>query len=63
MVVQNHLSRYHLAIEALKRVPRLRSQAGDTVELFEQKLLEHQLYIQKHLEDMPEIRDWVWTTP
>jgi xylulose-5-phosphate/fructose-6-phosphate phosphoketolase len=61
MVVVNQLSRYHLAIEALRRVSRLRSQSVDLIERFESKLTEHSLYIREHLEDMPEIRNWTWT--
>jgi xylulose-5-phosphate/fructose-6-phosphate phosphoketolase len=61
MVVVNQLSRYHLAMEALRRVPRLRSESAHLVEEFEAKLTEHRLYIQQHLEDMPEIRDWTWS--
>jgi xylulose-5-phosphate/fructose-6-phosphate phosphoketolase len=61
MVVANQISRYHLAIEALRRAPRLRSQSTHLVEEFESKLAEHQLYIQEHLQDMPEIRDWTWS--
>jgi xylulose-5-phosphate/fructose-6-phosphate phosphoketolase len=61
MVVVNKLSRYHLAMEALRRVPRLRSQSAHLVEVFEGKLTEHALYIQEHLEDMPEIQNWTWT--
>jgi xylulose-5-phosphate/fructose-6-phosphate phosphoketolase len=61
MVVLNQLSRYHLAMEALRRVPRLRSQSAHLVEEFEGKLTEHKLYIQEHLQDMPEIRDWTWS--
>jgi xylulose-5-phosphate/fructose-6-phosphate phosphoketolase len=61
MVVVNEMSRYHLAIEALKHVPRLRSQASDAIDMFRGKLQEHHDYIRRHLEDMPEIRDWHWT--
>ena len=61
MVVANKLSRYHLAMEALRRVTRLRSKSAHLIETFESKITEHHLYIQEHLEDMPEIRDWVWS--
>jgi len=61
MVVLNEMSRFHLAIEALKHVPRLRSEASDVIELFNGKLTEHHDYIRQHLEDMPEIRNWYWT--
>jgi xylulose-5-phosphate/fructose-6-phosphate phosphoketolase len=61
MVVVNQLSRYHLAMEALRRVPRLRSKSAHLVEEFEAKLTEHKLYIKEHLQDMPEIRDWTWS--
>jgi xylulose-5-phosphate/fructose-6-phosphate phosphoketolase len=59
--VLNEMSRYHLAIEALKHVPRLRSKSSDTIDMFTRKLFEHSEYIRQHLEDMPEIRDWHWT--
>jgi xylulose-5-phosphate/fructose-6-phosphate phosphoketolase len=61
MVVANKVSRYHLAMEALRRVTRLRSKSAHLIETFESKITEHHLYIQEHLEDMPEIRDWVWS--
>lgn len=61
MVVLNEMSRYHLAIEALKHIPRLRSQAAEASDFFERKLFDHHEYIREHLEDMPEIRDWSWT--
>jgi xylulose-5-phosphate/fructose-6-phosphate phosphoketolase len=62
MVVLNEMSRYHLAIEALKHVPRLRARADEVTELFNAKLYEHHEYIREHLEDMPEIRNWYWTS-
>jgi xylulose-5-phosphate/fructose-6-phosphate phosphoketolase len=61
MVVLNEMSRYHLAIDALAHVPRLRAEASVALDLFNRKLYEHHDYIRRHLEDMPEIRDWHWT--
>jgi len=61
MVVLNKLSRFHLAMDALKYVPRLRSQVSDVIDMFNRKLYEHHIYIREHLEDMPEIRNWHWT--
>jgi len=61
MVVLNKMSRFHLAIDALKYVSRLRSEVSDVVDTFNRKLYEHHDYIRQHLEDMPEIRNWQWT--
>ncbi len=61
MVVLNKMSRFHLAIDALKHVPRLRSQASDAIDMFNRKLYEHNAYIRQHFEDLPEIRNWSWT--
>jgi xylulose-5-phosphate/fructose-6-phosphate phosphoketolase len=61
MVVLNEMSRFHLALDALAHIPRLRSAAADAIALFNRKLFEHHDYIREHLEDMPEIRDWRWT--
>jgi xylulose-5-phosphate/fructose-6-phosphate phosphoketolase len=61
MVVLNKMSRFHLAIEALKYVPRLRSRVSDAIDMFNRKLYEHGLYIREHLEDMPEVANWSWT--
>jgi xylulose-5-phosphate/fructose-6-phosphate phosphoketolase len=61
MVVLNKMSRFHLAIDALKHVPRLRSQASDVIDMFNRKLYEHHVYIRQHFQDMPEIRNWSYT--
>jgi xylulose-5-phosphate/fructose-6-phosphate phosphoketolase len=29
--------------------------------MFERKLHEHNAYIRQHLDDMPEVKNWVWT--
>ena len=61
MVVLNKMSRFHLAIDALKHAPRLRSQASDAIDMFNRKLYEHHVYIREHFQDMPKIRNWSWT--
>lgn len=58
MVVLNKMSRFHLAIDALKYASRLRSEASDAIDAFNLKLYEHHSYIREHLQDMPEIRNW-----
>jgi len=61
MVVLNEMSRFHLALDALKHIPRLRLQAEHAINFFNQELQRHHVYIREHLEDMPEIRNWQWT--
>jgi xylulose-5-phosphate/fructose-6-phosphate phosphoketolase len=60
MVVLNQLDRFHLAIEAIERMPGLGIAAADVKQAFRDALIEHSRYIREHGEDMPEIRDWVW---
>ena len=61
MVVLNEMSRFHLALDALKHIPRLRLAANSAINFFNQELQRHHDYIREHLEDMPEIRNWQWT--
>ncbi|WEX73831.1 phosphoketolase family protein [Sinorhizobium numidicum] len=58
MTVLNELDRYHLAIEAIRRVSGLK--AAHVVEALRAKLDEHGRYVREHGEDMPEIRNWTW---
>lgn len=60
MVVLNGLDRYHLAIEAIERVPGLATRAAQVKQQFRDKLIEHSRYVREHGEDMPEIQKWVW---
>ncbi|MGF9691339.1 phosphoketolase family protein [Rhizobium sp. 0TCS1.26] len=60
ITVLNELDRFHLAIEAIERVPGLKEKAGGVIEMFNAKLAEHTRYVREHGEDMPEIRDWKW---
>ncbi len=61
MLVLNEMSRYHIAIAALHRSARLRSEAGDVIRKFEGKLADHRAWIAAHDEDMPEVLEWRWS--
>jgi xylulose-5-phosphate/fructose-6-phosphate phosphoketolase len=60
MVVLNRMSRYHLALEALRRARRAPDGAVELEAHCEEMLDRHHAYVREHLEDMPEVRDWTW---
>jgi xylulose-5-phosphate/fructose-6-phosphate phosphoketolase len=62
MVVRNKISRFHLAMDALKYVPRLSAKAEGVIDTFQRKLTEHNYYIRENFEDLPEIALWRWTS-
>jgi xylulose-5-phosphate/fructose-6-phosphate phosphoketolase len=45
----------------IDRVPGLGSRAAYAKQVLRDKLLDHKAYIDKHGEDLPEIRNWKWT--
>jgi xylulose-5-phosphate/fructose-6-phosphate phosphoketolase len=61
MVVLNGMSRYHLCIEALRRARRVHNLAPELIKKCNDILAQHRDYVRTHLEDMPEVRDWVWS--
>ena len=61
MVVLNHMSRYHLCIEAMRRATRVRALTPPLIAECNDMLARHTEYVRANLQDMPEIRDWVWT--
>jgi xylulose-5-phosphate/fructose-6-phosphate phosphoketolase len=60
MVVRNDLDRFHLAIDAIDRVPRLGTVGAHTKQELHHRLIEHRQYIREFGEDPPDIRDWHW---
>jgi xylulose-5-phosphate/fructose-6-phosphate phosphoketolase len=61
MVVLNAMSRFHLAAEAIRHVPRLSDRAPALLAELDARITESVAYARDHLEDQAEIRDWVWT--
>src|SRR6202166_1600124 len=60
MVVLNNLDRYQLALDAIRRIPRLRDQVEKATARYWTDMERHKLYISEHGDDLPEIRDWRW---
>ncbi len=61
MVVLNKISRYHLCIEAMRRAPRVRELTPPLIAECDDLLARHKAYVRVHLEDLPEVQEWVWT--
>jgi xylulose-5-phosphate/fructose-6-phosphate phosphoketolase len=61
MTVLNGLDRFHLAMDAIQRVPRLADSGAHLQQQLRDRLVEHRHYVNTHGEDMPEIRDWRWS--
>jgi xylulose-5-phosphate/fructose-6-phosphate phosphoketolase len=59
--VQNELDRFHLVQDVVDRVPNLGSKGAYLKQMIKDKLVQHKLYISKHGEDLPEIRNWRWS--
>jgi xylulose-5-phosphate/fructose-6-phosphate phosphoketolase len=61
MVVLNNLDRYQLALDAIRRIPRLRDQVETATARYWTTMGRHKLYISEHGQDMPEVQNWRWT--
>ncbi|HEX5416674.1 MAG TPA: phosphoketolase family protein [Chloroflexota bacterium] len=60
MVVLNGMSRYQLAIEAIRHAPRLADRASALIEELQSSIDRASTYARDNLEDLPEISNWVW---
>ena len=60
MVVLNETSRFHIAMDAIRRSRRALPSADALTHECMRRLDEHRAYVLEHFEDLPEIRDWRW---
>ena len=62
MTVRNDLDRFHLVLAVSKQVPQLAEAAAHIRQAMLEKLFEHENYIVRHGDDMPEIKNWKWSS-
>ena len=62
MVMLNDLDRFHLVVDVIDRVPGLADRAGHLRQEMVDTRLRARMYTREHGEDVPEIRDWAWTS-
>jgi xylulose-5-phosphate/fructose-6-phosphate phosphoketolase len=60
MVVLNETSRYHIAMDAIRRSRRVLQNAEQLTEACLGMLARHAKHVAEELQDLPEIRDWTW---
>jgi xylulose-5-phosphate/fructose-6-phosphate phosphoketolase len=60
MTVLNDIDRFHLAADAVDRVPRLQRVGAHFKQFLRDKLIDHKEYIVRVGDDMPEIKNWKW---
>jgi xylulose-5-phosphate/fructose-6-phosphate phosphoketolase len=60
MAVLNDLDRFHLAGDAVDRVPRLAPVGAHFKQRLRDHLIDHKQYIAAQGEDLPEITEWKW---
>jgi xylulose-5-phosphate/fructose-6-phosphate phosphoketolase len=61
MTVLNRMDRFQLALDVVRRVPRLAGIADRVSPRFSEAIQRHKLYVSEHGEDLPEVRNWTWT--
>jgi len=63
MTVLNDLDRFHLVMDTIDRLPQTGARGVYLKQQLKDKLVEHRQYINKNGQDLPEIRNWTWSTP
>jgi xylulose-5-phosphate/fructose-6-phosphate phosphoketolase len=60
LAMLNETSRFHLVIDVIDRVPRLRTKAAHLKEAMRNAIFDNLRYAHEHGTDRPEIAEWTW---
>lgn len=60
LAIRNRIDRFHLVIDVIDNVPKLRSAAAHVKERMKNTIIEHLNFACEHGFDKPEIQDWRW---
>jgi len=61
MVVLNNIDRFQLALDAIRRVPRLAHRVEQATRRYDASIARHKADISEHGEELSEVMDWRWT--
>ncbi len=62
MVIRNDMDRFHLVMDVIDRVPGLAIRAAVVRQHMVDARTRHELYTREFGEDLPEVRNWKWTS-
>ena len=60
LAMLNETSRYHLVIDVIDRVPKLRTRAAHLKEEMKNSIIDNLRYAHEHGADRPELANWTW---
>ena len=60
LAMLNETSRFHLVIDVIDRVPKLRTRAAHLKEEMRNAIIDNMRYAHEHGRDRPEVADWTW---
>ena len=60
IVMLNDLDRFHLVMDVIDRVPKLRSRSAALRQAMADERLRHRAYTREVGDDPPDVRDWTW---
>jgi xylulose-5-phosphate/fructose-6-phosphate phosphoketolase len=60
LAMLNETSRFHLVIDVIDRVPKLRTKAGHLKDEMKNAIVDNLRYAHEHGADRPEVSDWTW---
>jgi xylulose-5-phosphate/fructose-6-phosphate phosphoketolase len=60
MCVLNNIDRFQLALDVIRRVPRLAPKIDEAEQWYSEAIQRHKLYVAENGDDLPEIKNWRW---